>query len=82
MKQAILFLCFATFITLNVDRYGNWCKGNLTTKEKASFVLQNMINTAPTEKARYKLIGKLYDVKFKQKYNLSKKNDILNIRGI
>lgn len=73
MKKTVLLLCVATFISLNVDRYGNWCKGNITTPEKASFVLQNMIDTAPTEQAKYKLIGKLYDVKYNKFYNVEKK---------
>lgn len=76
IKNILLMCLFTTFISLNIDRYGNWCKGNITTPEKACFVLQNMIDTAPNQFAQAKLLKKLYNMKY-ENFKLSKKNDIM-----
>ena len=59
-----LFICVnasaSEYITLNVDKYGNWCKGNVTTKEKAISVFDNYIATAPDLESKMKLFIKKY----------------------
>ena len=62
MKKIFTMVLIMGFLFLNIDRYGNWCKGNLATKENAAFVIKNMVNTAPNDIAEMKLLKKLSQI--------------------